>query len=86
MTSRTKHILQAISFSGLALSIIPAFLVFTGVLSKEIYLHLMVVGMPDVVWQCCFLDPKRSFRLNRYMKDEYEYGNKNFTVALRIPA
>lgn len=45
MTSRTKHILQAISYVGLAFSIIPAFLVFGGFLSREIYYHLMVVGM-----------------------------------------
>ena len=48
MTSRTKLILQIISFLGLALSIIPAFLVFGGILSKEVYLGLMIVGM--VLW------------------------------------
>jgi hypothetical protein len=45
MTSRTKRILQVISFIGLALSLIPAFLVFNGMLSREIYFHLMVAGM-----------------------------------------
>lgn len=45
MTPITKYILQAVSFIGLALSIIPAFLLFGGILSKEIYLHLMVAGM-----------------------------------------
>jgi hypothetical protein len=50
MTSRTKHILQVISFVGLALSIIPSFLVFGGALSKEIYLNLMVIGM--LMWFC----------------------------------
>lgn len=50
MTSQTKFILQTISFAGLALSIIPAFLVFGGILSREIYLHLMVAGM--LMWFC----------------------------------
>ena len=50
MSARTKHILQAISYLGLALSIIPAFLVFGGILSKESYLWLMLVGM--VLWFC----------------------------------
>lgn len=45
MTSQGRRILQAISFAGLALSVIPAFLVFGGILSKEIYLHLMSAGM-----------------------------------------
>ncbi|KPL22596.1 MAG: hypothetical protein AMJ75_07780 [Phycisphaerae bacterium SM1_79] len=48
MTSQTKLILQVISFLGLALTIIPAFLVFGQVLSKEMYLRLMVLGM--VLW------------------------------------
>ena len=50
MSSRTKHILQTVSYLGLGLSIIPAFLVFGGILSKEIYLRLMLVGM--VLWFC----------------------------------
>ena len=50
MTSRTKLILQIISFLGLALSVIPAFLVFGGILSKEIYLWWMLVGM--ALWFC----------------------------------
>jgi hypothetical protein len=50
MTSQTKYILQAISFTGLAMSIIPAFLMFGGMLSKETYLHLMVAGM--LIWFC----------------------------------
>jgi hypothetical protein len=50
MTSRTKHILQVISFVGLALSIIPSFLVFGGVISKEVYFRLMAAGM--VMWFC----------------------------------
>ena len=48
MTSRTKRILQTISYLGLALSIIPAFLVFGGILSKVAYLRLMLVGM--ILW------------------------------------
>jgi hypothetical protein len=50
MTSRIKHILQVISFVGLALSIIPSFLVFGGVVSKEVYFHLMAAGM--AMWFC----------------------------------
>jgi hypothetical protein len=45
MTSQTKHILQVISFAGLALSIIPAFLVYGRMLSMEIYMQLLNVGM-----------------------------------------
>lgn len=45
MTSQRRRILQTISFTGLALSIIPAFLVFGGLLSRQIYFHLMVAGM-----------------------------------------
>lgn len=48
MTSQTKRILQTISYLGLALSIIPAFLVFGGIISKEVYLWLMLMGM--VLW------------------------------------
>ena len=48
MTSRTKHILQIISFLGLVLSILPALLVFSGDLSKEMYFRLMAAGM--LVW------------------------------------
>ncbi len=48
MTSRTKHILQVISFIGLALSLIPAFLMFSGTLSRELYFHLMDAGM--LIW------------------------------------
>ena len=48
MKSLSKYILQAISYMGLALSIIPALLVFGGILSKEVYLWLMLVGM--VLW------------------------------------
>ncbi len=43
-TARTR-ILQVISFAGLGLSIVPSFLVFGGVLSKELYFHLMTAGM-----------------------------------------
>lgn len=48
MKSLSKYILQTISYLGLALSIIPAFLVFGGILSKKVYLGLMLVGM--VLW------------------------------------
>lgn len=45
MRAPGRRILQAVSFAGPALSIIPAFLVFGGLLSMEIYFHLMVAGM-----------------------------------------
>lgn len=45
MTARTRRILQAISLAGLGLSLFPSFLVFGGVLSKEMYFHLMTAGM-----------------------------------------
>ena len=45
MSSNTKKILQALSFCGLGLSIIPAFLVFGGAIEKQLYLNLMVAGM-----------------------------------------
>jgi len=48
MNSQKKLILQIISFIGLALSIIPAFLLFGGMLAKDTYLQLMIVGM--VLW------------------------------------
>ena len=48
MTSQKKLILQVISFLGLALSIIPAFLVFGAIIFKETYLWLMILGM--VMW------------------------------------
>ena len=50
MTTQTKHLLQAASFTGLALTTIPAFLVFGGMLSKDIYLHLLNLGM--LIWFC----------------------------------
>ena len=48
MNSQKKLILQIISFIGLALSILPAFLLFGGMLAKDTYLQLMIVGM--VLW------------------------------------
>jgi hypothetical protein len=48
MNSQKKLILQIISFTGLAISIIPAFLLFGGMLAKDTYLQLMIVGM--VLW------------------------------------
>lgn len=37
--------LKLISYCGLALSIIPAFLVYHDTLSKESYFNLMILGM-----------------------------------------
>ncbi|MHC4477745.1 MAG: hypothetical protein ACYTEL_19035 [Planctomycetota bacterium] len=48
MNLQKKFILQIISFIGLALSIIPAFLLFGGILAKDTYLQLMIVGM--ILW------------------------------------
>ncbi len=48
MTAQTRLILKTISYIGLVVSIIPAFLVFAGALSKQVYLNLMIVGM--VLW------------------------------------
>lgn len=48
MNSQKKLILQIISFIGLVLSIIPAFLLFGEMLAKDTYLQLMIVGM--VLW------------------------------------
>lgn len=45
MTQRTRRILQTISFLGLAVSIVPAFLVFGTVVSKQTHAHLMLLGM-----------------------------------------
>lgn len=45
MNPQMKLVLQIISFVGLALSIIPAFLVFTGTLSKEAYFQFLLLGM-----------------------------------------
>jgi hypothetical protein len=43
-----KLVLQLVSFVGLALTIVPAVLVFLGVVSKGAYLQWMVAGM--VIW------------------------------------
>ncbi|MBN1362729.1 MAG: hypothetical protein JW993_19175 [Sedimentisphaerales bacterium] len=48
MTAQTRLILKMVSYLGLAVSIVPAFLFFTGVLSKQTYFHLMIAGM--VMW------------------------------------
>ena len=45
MSPATKKTLQTISFCGLALSIIPAFLVYGGAIDKRTYLNLMLLGM-----------------------------------------
>ena len=48
MTPQTTLVLKVVSYLGLALSILPAFLVFGDVVSRETYLRLMAVGM--VLW------------------------------------
>jgi hypothetical protein len=48
MTQQTRRILQTISFLGLAVSVLPAFLVFGGAVSKQTHLYLMLLGM--VMW------------------------------------
>jgi hypothetical protein len=45
MTQQTRRILQTISFLGLAVSVLPAFLVFGAVVSKQTHAHLMLLGM-----------------------------------------
>ena len=45
MSPTTKRILQTISFCGLALSVIPPFMVYSGAIEKQTYLNLMLVGM-----------------------------------------
>ena len=45
MTQQTRRILQTISFLGLMVSVLPAFLVFGGVVSRQTHLHLMLLGM-----------------------------------------
>lgn len=48
MTAPLKKALQIVSFIGLAVSIVPAFLVFGGVIAKQTYLEIMLLGM--VLW------------------------------------
>ena len=45
MTTATKKLLQTLSICGLALSVIPALLVFSGAIAKQTYLYLMLLGM-----------------------------------------
>lgn len=45
MTTTTKRFLQFLSFCGLALSIVPALLVFPGVITKDLYFKLITGGM-----------------------------------------
>lgn len=45
MTAPTKRLLQTISFSGLAISVIPALLVYGGGIAKQTYLGFMLLGM-----------------------------------------
>jgi hypothetical protein len=40
-----KNILKMISFSGLLLTVVPAFLVFYKVIDKEIHFILMLLGV-----------------------------------------
>jgi len=48
MTQQTKRILQTISLVGLVVTVLPAFLVFGGIVSKQTHVHLMLLGM--VMW------------------------------------
>ncbi|TWU27726.1 hypothetical protein [Bythopirellula polymerisocia] len=45
MTSTAKRILQLISYFGLAISFVPALLVFQGMMSKDTYFQLLLLGM-----------------------------------------
>jgi len=45
MTTLSGKLLRLVSYCGLMLSIVPAFLVWQGALAKSTYLSLMVVGM-----------------------------------------
>jgi len=48
MNPTIKLVLQIISFVGLALSILPALLVFRGMISMRVYYNLLNLGM--VLW------------------------------------
>lgn len=48
MNATIKRILQTISCCGLALSVIPAVLVYSGAMEKQTYLNLMLIGM--ILW------------------------------------
>lgn len=45
MNNDSKKILQIVSFCGLGLSIVPALLVYGGVMEKQLYLNLLLTGM-----------------------------------------
>ena len=45
MNSAQRIILKTVSYCGLALSIIPALLIFGGTIEKATYNNLLVVGM-----------------------------------------
>jgi hypothetical protein len=45
MTSGIRLVLQLVSYVGLALSLVPALLVFSGTITKDTYFNLMVLGM-----------------------------------------
>ncbi|MBN1764283.1 MAG: hypothetical protein JW860_03420 [Sedimentisphaerales bacterium] len=48
MTAPLKKALKIVSFTGLVLSVVPAFLVFGGIITKQLYLEIMFLGM--VLW------------------------------------
>ncbi|QEG35757.1 hypothetical protein [Bythopirellula goksoeyrii] len=45
MSNNAQRIIKLISYSGLALSFLPAVFVFHGSLSKDTYFQLILVGM-----------------------------------------
>jgi len=50
VTHTTGRFVRLLSYCGLALSIVPALLVFEGTIAKDLYLNLMVGGM--LLWFC----------------------------------
>ena len=45
MTPQTRRLARILSFGGLALSLLPALLVFHGTIAKETYYQLIAAGM-----------------------------------------
>lgn len=45
MTKNSHFFLRLVSYSGLAISFLPALLVFQGMMAKETYFQLLLVGM-----------------------------------------
>jgi len=43
-----KTVLKLVSYTGLALSLVPAFLFFAGKLDRPVYLNLLIAGM--ILW------------------------------------